>query len=198
MKNKNITESEVKLNNTASKPKSNGKHKFPKFGVLDAVIILLVIVICAGIYFRYSFFDSINSTKNLKECYITFKTDKVTTALTRELERDDVVYFKSSGEVLGTLTVSSEEIAIVIQEQPATATVFKDGKTYADVQYPQGMESSLIYGIGTIKCNCTIAENGSFLLDGSLYLAPGQTYTVCTERATFNITITAIEEIAEN
>jgi hypothetical protein len=100
--------------------------------------------------------------------------------------------------VLGTLTVSSEEIAIVIQEQPATATVFKDGKTYADVQYPQGMESSLIYGIGTIKCNCTIAENGSFLLDGSLYLAPGQTYTVCTERATFNITITAIEEIAEN
>jgi hypothetical protein len=186
------------LNDTASKPKSYSKHKFPKFGVLDAVIILLVIVICAGIYFRYSFFDSINSTKNLKECYITFKTDKVTTALTRELERDDVVYFKSSGEVLGTLTVSSEEIAIVIQEQPATATVFKDGKTYADVQYPQGMESSLIYGIGTIKCNCTIAENGSFLLDGSLYLAPGQTYTVCTERATFNITITAIEEIAEN
>ena len=60
------------------------------------------------------------------------------------------------------------------------------------------MESSLIYGIGTIKCDCAVSENGSFLLGGSLYLAPGQTYTVCTEKVTFDITITAIEEISEN
>lgn len=198
MKNKNLSEAEAMQSKDSSKLKTEKKHKFPKFGVLDAVIILLVIVICAGIYFRYSFFDTLDSSKNLKECYVTFKTDKVTTAVTRELEIDDVVYFKSSGETFGTLTVSSEEIAIVIQEQPATATVFKDGKTYADVQYPQGMENSLIYGIGTIKCDCAVAENGSFLLGGSLYLAPGQTYTVCTEKVTFDITITAIEEISEN
>lgn len=198
MKNKSISEAEALQGKDASKAKGEKKHKFPKFGVLDAVIILLVIVICAGVYFRYSFFDNLNSSKNLKECYITFKTDKVTTAVTRALEIDDVVYFKSTGETLGTLTVSSEEIAIVIQEQPATATVFKDGKSYADVQYPQGMENSLIYGIGTIKCECAVAENGSFLLDGSRYLAPGQTYTVCTEKVTFDITVTAIEEIGEN
>lgn len=198
MKNKNISESEVKLNNDVQKVKEEKKHKFPKFGILDAVIILLVIVICAGVYFRYNFFDTLNSSKNLKECYITFKTDKITTAVSRELEKDDLVYFKSNGNTLGTLTVRSEEIAILIQEQPATTTVFKDGKSYADVQYPQGMDNSLIYGIGTIKCNCTVAENGSFLLDGSLYLAPGQTYTVCTERVTFDITITAIEEIIDN
>lgn len=198
MKNKNISEAEALQSKDTPKARAEKKHKFPKFGILDAVIILLVIVICAGIYFRYSFFDTLNSSKNLKECYITFRTDKVTTAVTRELEIDDIVYFKSNGETLGTLTVSSEEIAIVIQEQPATATVFKDGKTYADVQYPQGMESSLIYGIGTIKCDCAVSENGSFLLGGSLYLAPGQTYTVCTEKVTFDITITAIEEISEN
>lgn len=198
MKNKNISEAEAVQNKDTQKLKADKKHKFPRFGVLDAVIILLVIVICAGIYFRYSFFDTLNSSKNLKECYVTFKTDKVTTAVTRELEIDDVVYFKSSGETLGTLTVSSEEIAIVIQEQPATATIFKDGKTYADVQYPQGMENSLIYGIGTIKCSCAVAENGSFLLGGSLYLAPGQTYTVCTEKVTFDITITSIEEISQS
>ena len=198
MKNKNISEAEAVQNKDTQKLKADKKHKFPRFGVLDAVIILLVIVICAGIYFRYSFFDTLNSSKNLKDCYVTFKTDKVTTAVTRELEIDDVVYFKSSGETLGTLTVSSEEIAIVIQEQPATATIFKDGKTYADVQYPQGMENSLIYGIGTIKCSCAVAENGSFLLGGSLYLAPGQTYTVCTEKVTFDITITSIEEISQS
>ena len=198
MKNKNISDSEVKVNNDTPKSKENKSRKFPKFGVLDAVIILLVIVICVGVYFRYNFFDTLNNSKNLKECYITFKTDKITTAVSRELQKDDVVYFKSDGTTLGTLTVRSDEIAILIQEQPATTTIFKDGKTYADVQYPQGMENSLIYGTGTIKANCSIADNGSFLLDGSVYLAPGQTYTVCTERVTFNITITAIEEITDN
>ena len=101
MKNKNISEAEAVQNKDTQKLKADKKHKFPRFGVLDAVIILLVIVICAGIYFRYSFFDTLNSSKNLKECYVTFKTDKVTTAVTRELEIDDVVYFKSSGETLG-------------------------------------------------------------------------------------------------
>jgi hypothetical protein len=198
MKNKNTSDQDIKITNEVMpKQKAEKARKFPKFGVLDAVIILLVVVICAGVYFRYSFFDMLNSSKNLKECYVTFKTDKITTAVSRELEKDDFVYFKSDGSDFGTITTKSEAITIAIQEQPATTTVFKDGKTYADVQYPSGMEDSLISGTGTIKCECSIAENGSFLLNGSSYIAPGQTYTVCTERVTFKITITAIELVPE-
>lgn len=191
MKNANIHQDSVK---EPQKPQK--ARRFPKFGVLDAVIILLVIAIVAGIYFRYSFFDTLNSMKNMKECYVTFKTDKITTNVSREMSDGDAIYFKSDGSSFGALAVTSEEITMVIQEQPATNTVFKDGKTYADVQYPQGMDGSLIYGIGNIKCSCSVSEDGSYLLNGTTYISPGQTYTVCTEKVTVNITIIGIEVIS--
>lgn len=194
MKNANIHQEGAETVQKPHKPQKT--RRFPKFGVLDAVIILLVIAIVVGIYFRYSFFDTLNSVKNIKECYVTFKTDKITTATSREMSEGDNVYFKSDGSAFGTLAVKSEEISIVIQEQPATATVFKDGKTHADVQYPQGIDNALIFGTGTIKCNCSVAENGSYLLNGTTYISLGQTYTVCTEKVTVNITITDIEVIS--
>lgn len=191
MKNANVNQDSVK---ETQKPKKT--RRFPKFGVLDAVIILLVIAIAVGIYFRYSFFDTLTSMQNMKECYVTFKTDKITTNVSREMNDGDAIYFKSDGSNFGNLAIKSEEITMVIQEQPATSTVFKDGKTYADIQYPQGMDDSLIYGIGNIKCNCSVSEDGSFLLNGTTYISPGQTYTVCTEKVTVNITITDIEVIS--
>ena len=191
MKNANVNQDSAK---EIQKPIKT--RRFPKFGVLDAVIILLVIAIVVGIYFRYSFFDTLNSMKNMKECYVTFKTDKITTSVSREMNDGDAIYFKSNGNSFGNLAIKSEEITMVIQEQPATSTVFKDGKTYPDVQYPQGMDDSLIYGIGNIKCSCSVSEDGSFLLNGTTYISPGQTYTVCTEKVTVNITITDIEVIS--
>ena len=191
MKNANVNQDSVKETQKPTKTR-----KLPKFGVLDAVIILLVIAIAVGIYFRYSFFDTLTSMQNIKECYVTFKTDKITTNVSREMNDGDAIYFKSDGSNFGNLAIKSEEITMVIQEQPATSTVFKDGKTYADIQYPQGMDDSLIYGIGNIKCNCSVSEDGSFLLNGTTYISPGQTYTVCTEKVTVNITITDIEVIS--
>lgn len=192
MKNNNIQQDTAQKAGTEPiKPR-----RFPKFSVLDAVIILLVIAIAAGVYFRYSFFDKLDSMKNMKEYYVTFKTDSVTTATTRELNDGDAVYFKSTGREFGTLTLKSEEITMVIQEQPATSTYFKDGQSYGDIQYPQGMEDSLIYGIGTISCKCSKSNDGSYLLNGTTYIALGQTYTVCTERVTVNITITDIELVS--
>ncbi len=188
---------DIKATSEFIKQRSEKAHRFPKFGILDAVIILLVISIVVGIYFRYSFFDTLTNMKNMKECYVTFKTGNVTVDTTRSLYKDDLIYFKSDGSTLGTLAVKSEEISTVIQEQPATKTFFKDGKAYADVQYPQGIDGALIYGTGVIRCSCLINEAGSYLVNGSTYIAIGQTYTVCTEKVTLDITITQIETIIE-
>jgi hypothetical protein len=132
----------------------------------------------------------------MKECYVTFKTDNISSNVTKELYKDDLVYFKSDGNTFGTLALKSDEISTVIQEQPATQTVYKDGKVYENVQYPQGIDDPLIYGTGTIKASCLINEDGSYILNGSTYISIGQTYTVCTERVTFNITIVEIEQIS--
>ena len=66
MKNANTQDSAKEI----QKPR-----RFPKFGVLDVVIILLVIAIVAGIYFRYSFFDTLNGMKadwNADQAYWAF------------------------------------------------------------------------------------------------------------------------------
>ena len=195
MKNTNVQQDAAQKSG-AEGQKPQKQRRFPKFGVLDAVIILLVIAIATGVYFRYSFFDKLDSIKNMKEYYVTFKTENVTSATTRELNDGDAVYFKADGSSFGTLTLKSEEITMAIQEQPATATVFKDGQSYADVQYPQGMDDSLIYGIGTMSCYCSLGSDGSYLLNGTTYISLGQTYTVCTEKVTVNITITDIEPVS--
>ena len=172
--------------------------RFPKFGILDAIIILLVIAIAVGIYFRYSFFDTLNSTKDIKECYVYFKTQNTTESHLNVFEKGDAVYFKSNGEKFGVLTVESDEKPLPILTYPAVHTVVLDGKTHVDVEYPQNVEDPLIYGTGIIAANCSVTEDGSYLLNGSTYISVGSSYTVCTEEATIVITITAIEDSAQN
>ena len=41
------------------KKKPESARKFPKFGILDAVILLLLIAAVVGIYFRYYIMDTI-------------------------------------------------------------------------------------------------------------------------------------------
>ena len=185
-------------NSEVVKTKPVKVRRFPKFSIIDAVIILLVIAIVVGIYFRYSFFDTLNSTRNIKECYVTFKTQNTTETQLDALAKDDLIYFKSDKSAFGTLTVESEEKPLPILTYPATNDVTLYGKTYLDVEYPQNVENPLIYGTGIIKCECSITDDGSYLLNGSTYIAAGQTYTVCTEKVTIEITITSIEEALKN
>ena len=187
-----------KLDNTKPEATSASRKRFPKFSVLDVVIILLVIAIVVGIYFRYSFFDTLSSTKNMKECYVYFETQNTTQAHLSVFETGDAVYFKSNGETLGTLTGESEEKPLPILTYPAVHNVVLDGKTYVDVEYPQNAEEPLIYGTGVICATCAITEDGSYLLNGSTYISVGESYTVCTEDATIVITVTQIEETAKN
>lgn len=189
---------EKKSKKAEAKASSVSRSRFPKFGVLDAVIILLVIAIVVGIYFRYSFFDTLNSTKNMKECYVHFETQNTTQSHLNVFETGDTVYFKSNGETLGTLTIESEEKPLPILTYPAVHTIVLDGKTYVDIEYPQNAEDPLIYGTGILSTTCAITEDGSYLLNGSTYISVGESYTVCTEDATIVITITQIEEATKN
>ena len=189
---------ERKQSKEAKKLEHSARSRFPKFGILDAIIILLVIVIAVGIYFRYSFFDMLNSTKNMKECNVYFKTQNTTEAHLNVLEKGDSVYFKSNGETIGTLTVESDEKPLPILTYPAVHDIVLNGKTYVDVEYPQNVEEPLIYGTGIIAASCAVTEDGSYLLNGSTYISVGESYTVCTEDATIVITITAIEEAVQN
>ena len=178
MKNKNNT---IKENN----------KRFPKFYVLDAVIILLIIAIVLGIYFRYNVFEAFGGIKDKSEAQITFSIKNIKDSTKYYIDIGDDIYFKSSGESLGVIAESTENSDIALITTPASETFVKDGKSIT-ANYPSGTR---IDAEGKIKCSGTFAQDGTFMLNGSTYLSAGQTFTVCTEKITVDIVLVKIEQM---
>ena len=82
------------MNNSMDKVKNT---KAPKFGVLDAVIILLVIVIIVSVYFRYSIVQWITNSTDLEEYVISYTIEDVRYTTPNFINIGDKVYFASSG-----------------------------------------------------------------------------------------------------
>ena len=69
----------MKKDKKEKKSKVDGvkERRFPKFHVLDAVIIILVIAIVAGVYFRYNVVDQLGNLKNQQEATVTFSVKNI-------------------------------------------------------------------------------------------------------------------------
>ncbi len=167
--------------------------KAPRFGVLDAVIILLVIAAVLGIYFRYQLMDWITNTRNMGEYNVTFAIDDIRYTTPNYLNIGDEIYFANSGEHLGTLIEESDNAsnsALIIQ--PSSETFYIDGVAH-DIPYPN-LESRVDVK-GRLRCTASYSEDGGLLINGSTYIAPGQTISSKTEWVTVNLRILAIEAV---
>ena len=83
------------------KTKENLKvRKAPRFGVLDAVIILLVIIVVVSVYFRYNIVEMLSNSANLKEYTVSYTIDDVRYTTPNYINVGDKVYFDGSGECL--------------------------------------------------------------------------------------------------
>lgn len=176
-----------KTKNTSSEK----TRKFPRFGILDAVIILLVVAVAVGLAFRYNLFQSITQLQDLKEYTISFSIDNIEYTTQNYLNENDKVYFKDSGEELGKITKSSDVSNMILSVTPAKQTFVKDGKII-EVTYP---EKTRIDAQGRIICKGNLSSEGSFLLNGNNYIAPGQSHIICTENVTLQINILSIDPI---
>ena len=78
-----------------------------------------------------------------------------------------------------------------IDEVPVGAVIVKDGKII-EVTYP---EKTRIDAQGRIICKGNLSSEGSFLLNGNNYIAPGQSHIICTENVTLQINILSIDPI---
>ena len=181
-----------KENNQQKSPAHSEKiRRFPRFGILDLVIILLVVAVIVGLAFRYNLFSTFNKLQNLSECAVTFSVKNIENTTQYYISSGDVVYFKDSGNEFGTIMDSSDASSIPLTITPATETFVKDGETIT-ASYPK---DTRIDATGRIKCEGKFSNDGTFLLGGSEYLAAGQTFIVCTEKVTLEITILNTELI---
>ena len=201
---KEIKEKEIKEKKKKKKDKDTEKtsndvpaqekvRRFPRFGILDVAIILLVISVVVGLAFRYNLFSTFTKMQNLEEYAVEFSVKNIENSTQNFIENGDSVYFKDTGKTLGTIMESSDASSIPLIVSPSTQTFINEGKAIT-VQYPK---ETRIDAIGRIKADGKLSDDGTFLLNGSDYLSPGQTFVVCTEKVTLEITVTSITAITK-
>ena len=171
-------------------------RKFPKFGILDIAIILLIISVIIGIAFRYNFFNTFTNLQKLDEYAISYSVKNIENKTQYYIDNGDVVYFKNNGNNFGTIMECSDSSSVPLNTKPTEQTFIENGSTIT-IAYPKN-EHTRLDATGRIKCKGKISSDGTFLLNGRDYLAAGQTYVICTEKVTLEITITGIEAIEKS
>ena len=177
-----------------SAPSTERVKRFPKFGVLDVAIILLIISIIVGLAFKYNFFNSFVKFQNLDECAVSYSVKNIQKTTESFISSGDIVYFKDSGKAFGTIMESSDNSNMPLSHSPSKHTFFENGD-FKEVTYPP---DTRIDATGRIRCEGKFSSDGAFLLNGSSYLSAGQTYVICTEKVTLEISIIDIEPIEKS
>ena len=167
--------------------KSENAKKLPRFGAIDVFIILIVIVLIVGIFFRYKLLDVLTSQQNLNEYTIAFTVDNVRYTTPDYINVGDTVYL--DGNALGTITSGAENTG-ALSIAPASEMFTDSNGNIIEVHYPNETRVSFS---GNISCKGKVSENGSVLVNGNLYVAAGQTLDVTTEFVTMSIKIDSID-----
>ncbi len=169
--------------------KEKSLKKSPRFGVLDAVIILLIIVAVVGVYFRYNILELVNGTKNLEDYTVSYSIENIRYTTPNYINTGDEVYFAEDGEHFGTLINASENMG-ALSITPASEYFTTSNASVVEVFYPDSQ--SRVDAKGRLTCHGTYSDDGGFLVNGSVFIASGQKINVKTENVTVTIQIDEI------
>lgn len=169
--------------------------KAPRFGVLDAVIILLVVVIILSVYFRYSIVQWFANSADLEEYVISYTIEDVRYTTPNFINIGDKVYFASSGDEFGTLINVSENMG-ALSITPASEFFTDASGNIVEVFYPNS--ETRVSAIGKLSCMGRYSEDGSFFVNGSTFVASGQYININTPYTTVIIRIDEIKPVVED
>ncbi len=163
--------------------------KSPRFGVLDAMIILLIIIAVVGVYFRYNIIELINGTKNLDDYTVSYTIENIRYTTPNYIDVGDEVYFADDGAHFGTLINASENMG-ALSITPASEYFTTSNAEIVKVFYPDSQ--SRVDAVGRLNCKGRYSDEGGFLVNGSVYIASGQYIGVTTEHVTVTLRINEI------
>ena len=169
------------------------EKRSPRFGVLDAVIILLVVCLIVGIYFRSNILGWISNQRNVRDYTVTFAVDNIRYTTPNYINVGDKVVFASNGEEFGTVIEESEDNSKSPLNIEISSEIFTDGEKIIKVYYPNA--ESRVDVKGRLLCRGTYSEDGGFLVNGSTYLSAGQTVTAQTEWVTIELRVLEIKAV---
>ena len=168
--------------------------KTAHFNVVDAVIIVLVIAVALGIYFRFNIIERLWAQSNTDDYAVSFSVKDIRYTTPTYINVGDKVYFADSSEFFGTVMSESENVN-ALNITPASKYFTDSNGNIVEVFYPDG--ESRVDAKGRVQCAGYYTEDGGFTIDGRTFIAPGQTVTVNTELVTLTVTVTSIDLITE-
>ena len=174
-------------NNRTKKEKT-----LPRFSVLDAVIIIIVIAAICGIYFRYNIMEMISARRNIKEYTIEFSIDNINASTTRFIQENDEIRFANDNEHFGTVIKDSQGISDNILSITPAFEIFTENGQAFPVFYP---EDTRVNAVGTMRCKGTYSDNGIFLINGSRSISSGENIQVHTDEVTVTICVLSINPV---
>lgn len=160
-----------------------------RFGVLDAVIILMVIIAVVGVYFRYNIIELVTNTKNLEDYTISYSIKNIRYTTPNYINIGDEVYFADDGGHFGTLINASENMG-ALSITPSSEYFTTSKAEIIEIFYPDSQ--SRVDATGRLTCRGRYSDDGGFLVNGSAYVAAGQKVNIKTENVTVTITINGI------
>ncbi len=162
----------------------------PRFGVLDAVIILLIIVAVVGVYFRYNIVEFISGARNLTDYSVSYSIEDIRYTTPDYIDVGDKVYFASDGKEFGTLIAVSENMG-ALSIKPTSKQFTTSKGEIVEAVYPDS--NSRVDVNGRFVCTGKYSNDGEFLVNGSTYVALGQYVDVKTDYVSVTIRIDEIE-----
>ncbi len=169
-------------------------NKKAHFNVVDAVIILLVISVAVGVFFRGRIVEKLWEQTQSADYVVSFSIEDIKYTTPTYINVGDKVYFADNGELIGEF-MSESDNANALNITPASKYFYDSNGNVVEVFYPDG--ESRVDAKGRILCKGYYGEDGGFSVDGRHYLAPGQSINVKTELVSVTINIMSIEPLSE-
>ncbi len=169
-----------------------GARKTAHFNVIDALIIVLLIAVVLGIYFRFNIIDKLTQNDNLGSYAVSFSVENIRHTTPTYMNIGDEVYFGDTDEPFGVL-ISESDNNTALNITPSSKIFVDSSGNVVEVYYSG--EEARINAKGRIECKGVYTDEGGFCVDGTRYIAPGQSLEIKTELVTVTVTVTSIDEI---
>ena len=165
------------------------KRTRARFNIFDVLLLLLVVLCVVGVWQRRNLQDMFQSKDAMETYAVTFEVRKMRSTTAELLTQDTVLYLQDGDRRVTLGTISDQVLPL------ASVEYLKDKNgQIVEAVYPQDDYEYLQDVSGTLACK-GVTRNGTFMLEGEIYLAVDHALSVSTELADFEIRITGIQKV---
>ncbi len=123
---------------------------FGKINIIDFCVIIIIIVLAAGAVYKFKFMDKTSNNTAMQPVTYTVKVEKVRSYALDNIEVGDILFDKTSGNAIGTISN--------VESEPATDYVEMD-----DGSIVKGNVENRINIILTVDADAVKNESGYFV-----------------------------------